>query len=173
MMIVLLWTATGVVVMMMILMTTTAAAATPPSLERPALVTEALTRRDAPLYYFGLGSNMLRSKLENRGVNGSNSTSSKIEVLGMQPAVVPGYRLSFNMRGFAPLEPGMGSLEPVTNSSSQPLLAYDKPECHGALVLLTPDNYEKVMASEGVGSIGTITTILLVVGDVLVTRKLW
>jgi len=87
---------------------------------------------------------MLRSKLENR-------TSSKIEVLEMEPAVVPHYRLAFNMRGFPPLEPGMGSLEPV-NSTNRALYHYQEPECHGALVKLTPEDYLKVLASEGMNS---------------------
>jgi hypothetical protein len=115
------------------------------AMERPALVREALDKPDEVMYYFGLGSNMLRSKLENRGVNGS-----KIEILQMEPGVVPNYRLSFNLRGFLPLEPGMGSLEPA-DSDSKALHAYGQPECHGALVTLTPENYEKVMRSEGIG----------------------
>jgi hypothetical protein len=114
------------------------------AIERPPLVQEAL-KNNRPLYYFGLGSNMLRSKLENRGADGS-----KIEVESIEPAIIPNHRLSFNMRGFPPLEPGMGSLEPCSNSSTRPLLAYEKDECHGALVLLTAENYSKVMASEGV-----------------------
>lgn len=116
--------------------------------ERPALVRDALERNET-LYYFGLGSNMLRSKLENRGANGT-----RIEILDMQPAVVPAHRLAFNLRGFLPLEPGMGSLEPVhedDSSSSKPLHTYEKPECHGALVHLTAENYERVMQSEGIG----------------------
>jgi hypothetical protein len=126
-------------------------------IERPALVQEELEKKKkhddetVVLYYFGLGSNMLRSKFENRGVNGS-----KIEILSMEPAVVPNHRLSFNLRGFLPLEPGMGSLEPVVDSSSsQPLHAYAQPECHGALIALTVENYEKVMRSEGVGDMST------------------
>lgn len=111
-------------------------------IERPKYVVERLAQKKT-MYYFGVGSNMLRSKLENRGLN-----SSKIDVIEMEPGYVPNYRLAFNMRGFAPLEPGMGSLEPT--NASKPLLAYEKPECHGALVTLTPENYEKVMASEGV-----------------------
>jgi hypothetical protein len=55
------------------------------------------------LYYFGIGSNMLRSKIENRGFNGT-----PIEIMEMEPAVVKGHRLAFNMRGFPPLEPAMG-----------------------------------------------------------------
>jgi hypothetical protein len=141
------------------------------------------------IYYFGLGSNMLRSKLENRGngfaSTGTNTTSNittandsstnnnitntnKIEIISMEPAHVKNYRLSFNLRGFFPLEPGMGSLEPIemynnydNNNNSQSASTkntiqllyhkYEKPECHGALVALTVDNYEKVMRSEGIG----------------------
>jgi hypothetical protein len=53
------------------------------------------------------------------------------------------------MRGFPPIEPGMGSLEPV-DSPVKPLVTYKEKECHGALIKLTADNYQKVMASEGV-----------------------
>lgn len=112
-------------------------------LERPRLVTEALEKGE-PLYYFGLGSNMSRQKLENRGINGE-----KIEIKTMEAAVVKNYRLSFNMKGFPPAEPGMGSLEPI-GSPVEALLAYGPGECHGALIQLTSENYEKVMKSEGV-----------------------
>lgn len=112
--------------------------------ERPQLVRDAL-EKGKPLYYFGLGSNMSRKKIENRGLNGT-----KIEIKKMEAAVVPNYRLAFNMRGFPPIEPGMGSLEPV-DSGAKALLKYESGECHGALVKLSPTNYEKVMRSEGVG----------------------
>lgn len=111
---------------------------------RPELVRNAL-EINQPIYYFGLGSNMSRKKLENRGVNGT-----EIEAISFEAAVVPNYRLAFNMRGFPPLEPGMGSLEPCSEKS-KPLHKYKSNECHGALVKLTADNYAKVMASEGVG----------------------
>ena len=94
---------------------------------RPEFVAEAL-QKNHDLYYFGLGSNMLRSKLENRGINGT-----KIEVISFEPAVVPNYRLAFNLQGLPPLEPGMGSLEPIpalppspsttTTASSTPSLS--------------------------------------------------
>lgn len=87
---------------------------------------------------------MSRKKLENRGVNGT-----KIEAISFEAAVVPNYRLAFNMRGFPPIEPGMGSLEPA-DSEARPLHAYKEKECHGALVKLTAENYRKVMESEGV-----------------------
>jgi len=109
---------------------------------RPKLVTQAL-EKGQDLYYFGLGSNMSRKKLETRGHNG------KIEFKTMEPAYIPNYRLSFNMKGFPPAEPGMGSLEPI-DSSAKALLTYAPGECHGALILLTAENYEKVMKSEGV-----------------------
>jgi hypothetical protein len=115
--------------------------------ERPQIVKDAF-EKNKPLYYFGLGSNMSRKKLENRGINGT-----KIEIQTMEAAVVPNYRLAFNLRGFPPIEPGMGTLEPI-ESSSKALLKYSNSEyhgeCHGALVRLTPDNYEKVMKSEGI-----------------------
>jgi hypothetical protein len=121
---------------------------------RPELVQKALADKK-PIYYFGLGSNMSREKIEQR------TAGSNITICSMEPAIVPGHRLAFNMRGFPPLEPGMGSLEPIirkgtmaTTSSetiSRPVLAYDKDECHGALVLLSADDYEALMRTEGVG----------------------
>lgn len=137
-------------------------AASQTQVNRPAHVVEALSKGES-LYYFGVGSNLLRSKVENRGPNGS-----KIDLISMEPALVKNHRLAFNMRGFPPLEPGMGSLEPLVDvepgaretsfstsgSSSRgrstPLLAFERPECHGSLILLSPENYEKLMASEGV-----------------------
>ena len=117
---------------------------------RPPLVVEALKKRNKPIYYFGHGSNMSQKKLQNRGTNGT-----KIEILSMEPAFVPNYRLAFSLRAFPPLEPAMGSLESLRDDDNDavghsPLLAYHQPECHGALVKLTPDNYEKLMRSEGI-----------------------
>lgn len=119
---------------------------------RPDLVTQSIAK-NRDIYYFGLGSNMLRSKLENRSVCGK-----KIVIKSMEPAFVENYRLAFNMRGFPPLEPGMGSLEPVNSvgkdrkGQSKALAAYKENQCHGALVRLSPSEYEKVMRSEGVGN---------------------
>lgn len=111
--------------------------------ERPPLVQRALDNKE-DVYYFGVGSNLSRKKVETRG-------SSPIVVKSMQPAVVPGYRLAFNMRGFPPLEPGMGSIEPLDDPSHKALLAYERQECHGALIRLSSEDYEKMMRSEGVG----------------------
>jgi hypothetical protein len=100
---------------------------------------------------------MLRSKVVGRSSDGAG----EIEIEAMGPAVVHGHRLAFNMRGFPPLEPGMGSLEPLDDhvagekgskqKSSQALSSYHAPECHGALIKLTPTQYERVMKSEGIG----------------------
>lgn len=118
---------------------------------RPSLVQQAFASNE-PLYYFGLGSNMLRSKIENRSSNGT------IEILSIEAAFVRNHRLGFSMRGFPPLEPAMGSLEPIPAAETsddekipRPLHSYTHEECHGALVQLTPDNYQKLMRSEGVG----------------------
>jgi hypothetical protein len=88
---------------------------------------------------------MLRKKLENRGLNGM-----KIDIQTMEVAFIPRYRLTFNLRGFPPIQPGMGSLEPV-DANSKALFAYEHEECYGALVKLSqPKIYEKVMRSKGV-----------------------
>jgi len=79
---------------------------------RPVLVTDAL-KCNQDLHYFGLGSNMLKSKLENCSVCGNKITCKSIE-----PAYVPNARLAFNMRGFLPLEPGMGSVEIINGDGS-------------------------------------------------------
>jgi hypothetical protein len=67
------------------------------------------------IYYFGIGSNMLRSKVESRGVNGT-----KIELLDMEPAYDKNYRLAFNMKGFPPLELGMGVSHLWRRNESKP-----------------------------------------------------
>jgi hypothetical protein len=72
----------------------------------------------------------------------------------MEPCIVPGHRLSFGLRAFPPLEPGMGCLETVDPqlNYTQPLFPYKKPECHGGLVQVTAEMYERIMRSEGVGN---------------------
>lgn len=137
--------------------------------ERPSLVLEAI-KNDAPIYYFGVGSNLSRQKLENRSVCGK-----KIHVISMEPCVIPHYRLAFNMRAFPPLEPAMGSLEPLpgafeqvengsggadnvnksarlTRTESKALKSYEREECHGALIQLSAEDYERVYRSEGGGT---------------------
>jgi len=111
---------------------------------RPPIVVDALVN-DKPIYYFGVGSNLSREKLENRAICGK-----KIKPLSMQAAVVEGHRLAFNMRAIPPLEPSMGSLEPA--EGVELAAAYPGNECHGALILLSAGDYDRVMRSEGVGA---------------------
>jgi hypothetical protein len=87
------------------------------------------------VFYFAVGSNLLQSKLANR------SSNSTISFLSFEPASVEGHRLAFNLRGFPPLEPGMGGIEPCAAAT-----------IHGALVCLPRAEYEKVWRSEGGGS---------------------
>jgi hypothetical protein len=140
---------------------TTPDASSLPLEERPQIVQDAF-KHNTSLYYFGLGSNMLREKVAGRSSDGQGD----ILMEDFQAAVVHGHRLAFNLRGFPPLEPGMGSLEPVYDNDSEnnknsktkepknskALLSYHSPECHGALIKLSPTQYERVMKSEGIGS---------------------
>mmetsp|Transcript_25066 Transcript_25066/g.36825 ORF Transcript_25066/g.36825 Transcript_25066/m.36825 type:complete len:333 (+) Transcript_25066:8-1006(+) len=131
--------------------------------DRPKMVTDAI-ENNTPIYYFGLGSNLSRTKLESRAVCGK-----QIKILSMEPSYIPSHRLAFNMKGIPPLEPSMGSLEPLypeetvepaeeasggpqlTRKNSLPMLSYDKQECHGALIQLSAEDYQKVYTSEGGG----------------------
>ena len=128
--------------------------------DRPQLVLDSIEHK-TPIYYFGVGSNLSRQKLENRSWDGGR----KIRILSMEPCVIPDHRLAFNMRGFPPLEPAMGGLEPLPKPSassspasrtlkhmpSRPLKSYEREECHGALIKLSAEDYERVYKSEGGG----------------------
>lgn len=48
------------------------------------------------VYYFGVGSNMLRSKVENRGRNTSDVNNTSISLKSFRPAMVKNYRLGYN-----------------------------------------------------------------------------
>jgi hypothetical protein len=87
------------------------------------------------ILYFGVGSNLLKSKVIKRGINGTT-----IDIISMRPGFASNYRLAFNLRGFPPLEPAMAGIEPCPDSS-----------CHGSLIEFTPDNYHKLWLSEGGG----------------------
>ena len=62
---------------------------------RPALITTAL-ETNQNVYYLGVGSNLLKEKVLNRGINGST-----ISVNSFGPASVENHRLAFNMRGMS------------------------------------------------------------------------
>jgi len=112
---------------------------------RPSLVLQAIEKNE-PIYYFGLGSNMSRTKLENR-------SGKKIEIISMEPCLVQNYRLGFCLRGMPPVELSMGSLEPSDNNGTE-LLKYQHNECHGALICISIEDYERLYLSEGGGKGG-------------------
>jgi hypothetical protein len=60
---------------------------------RPELIIQAL-KSNSNVYYLGVGSNLLKEKVMNRGVNGSN-----INLISFGAARVDDHRLAFNMRG--------------------------------------------------------------------------
>jgi hypothetical protein len=91
------------------------------------------------VYYFGVGSNMLKSKLINRGAG-----KEPLTLLKAMSGYVKGYRLAFNCNCFPPNEPAMAGIEPCIDR-----------ECHGLLVEITIDDYHKLWLSEG----GTVTAI--------------
>jgi hypothetical protein len=55
--------------------------------QRPQHILDALAQRGRRVFYFGVGSNMLRSKVVNRGLNGT-----KIEVISMVAGEVKDWR---------------------------------------------------------------------------------
>lgn len=97
--------------------------------ERPMSLTTALERNDN-VYYIGIGSNMVVSKLKER--------SESYAIISAHPVKIRGYRLAFNVRGFPPLEPVYASIEPD-----------DKSTCHGCLYEMTSEAYKKLWISEG------------------------
>ncbi|KAL9190333.1 hypothetical protein ACHAXT_007544 [Thalassiosira profunda] len=125
-----------------------------------------LIEKGEDIYYFGVGSNLSRTRLENRSVCGK-----KIHPITMEPCFIRHCRLAFNLRALPPVEPAMGSLEPlpsfyeaedakeghhrtiVKRSDSQALVAFGGSECHGALIKLSAHDYELVFRSEG-GDLG-------------------
>mmetsp|Transcript_7779 Transcript_7779/g.15270 ORF Transcript_7779/g.15270 Transcript_7779/m.15270 type:complete len:209 (-) Transcript_7779:380-1006(-) len=84
--------------------------------------------------YFAYGANMATKKvLEGR---------RRITPLCRgQPAVADGYRLAFTLPGISPSEPAFASLELADDASSQ---------CHGVVYSLSPFDWLRLCASEGV-----------------------
>ena len=102
-----------------------------PTCTRPSLIADAAP--SDTIHYVGIGSNMLREKVEQRA-------ERPIKLRSFEPAVIPGHRLAFNLRGFAPLEPAVASLEPCHDSV-----------CHGSLCSMSAADYEQLWLSEGGG----------------------
>jgi hypothetical protein len=60
---------------------------------RPEHIIQAL-KTNSNVFYLGVGSNLLKEKVINRGANGSN-----ISLISFRAARVDNHRLAFNMRG--------------------------------------------------------------------------
>ena len=88
------------------------------------------------VFYLGVGSNLLASKVKTRSLNGT------ITPISTTAAYVPNSRLAFNLRGFPPFEPSMGGFEFSDTLGD---------ECHGNLMELSREDYEKLWLSEGGG----------------------
>ena len=88
------------------------------------------------VYNFAFGSNLNPDKRSSRGVNGTGVVAQQCF-----PAVVKGYRLAFNLPMFPPMEPGMAALAPAREGEAD--------ACHGLLLQLSNDEYQKMWASEG------------------------
>jgi hypothetical protein len=81
--------------------------------------------------YFAIGSNMQREVLTGRrGIT---------PVAPARPAVAPDHALTFDVPGFSVLEPAFAAIEPRETS-----------ECHGVLYTLSPSDWLRLLASEGV-----------------------
>lgn len=123
-------------------MTATTTPEAPPL--RPKSLQDKLAAKE-PIYYVGIGSNMLRSKVENRG-------QKKIGIISMEPVIIPKYRLAFNMMALPPAEPVMAGIEPIPNVETYVASrrSYSKPEAHGSLIQVSAEDYESLAQSEGI-----------------------
>ena len=88
------------------------------------------------VYNFAFGSNLNPEKRSSRGVNGTGIVSRSTF-----PAVVKGFRLAFNLPMFPPVEPGMAALARAREGEDD--------SCHGLLLELTNEEYQKMWNSEG------------------------
>jgi hypothetical protein len=81
--------------------------------------------------YFAIGSNLQRAVLTGRrGIT---------PLVPARPAVAPDHALTFDVPGFSILEPAFAAIEPRQYS-----------ECHGVLYTLSPSDWLRLLASEGV-----------------------
>eukprot|EP00183_Erythrolobus_madagascarensis_P005653 CAMPEP_0185845998 /NCGR_PEP_ID=MMETSP1354-20130828/1800_1 /TAXON_ID=708628 /ORGANISM="Erythrolobus madagascarensis, Strain CCMP3276" /LENGTH=314 /DNA_ID=CAMNT_0028546081 /DNA_START=5 /DNA_END=949 /DNA_ORIENTATION=- len=119
---------------------------------RPGLV------HDDYVWNFGYGSNIYPpAKLHLRGAPGSGG----IDFEEFQLGKLRGWRLSFDFAAFPPVEPSMGSIEPVRESDlvevggkdGAHFGVHDSEGCmYGALIKLKREDYDKLWRSEGGGN---------------------
>ena len=111
------------------------------------LVVPPASRRDGlGVSYFAFGSNMASSVLEGR--RGLRPLAPR------QRALARGFKLAFTLPGFAPLEPAFASLEEAAGE-----------ECHGVLYTLSPLDWLRLCASEGVPFGYRVVTVQLQLYD--------
>ena len=82
--------------------------------------------------YFAFGSNMASKVLEGR---------RGITPIPRRSGIAPGYQLGFTAAGFSPAEPAFASLDAATASDAA---------CHGVVCALTPSDWLRLCATEGV-----------------------
>ena len=111
------------------------------------LVVPSASRRDGlGVSYFAFGSNMASSVIEGR--------RRLTPLAPQQPALVRGYELAFTLPGFPPLEPAFASIEAAAGE-----------ECHGVLYMLSPADWLRLCASEGVPFAYRVVTLQLELYD--------
>ena len=102
------------------------------------------------LWYFSFGSNMDKHVLQNRrGIKPVDSVACR----------VPGYRITFDLRGLFYLEPAFANIEKVQDekeqhndedgSGEEPHKENSLSELHGVAHLITPAEYLRIRYSEG------------------------
>lgn len=107
------------------------------------------------MLYFAYGSNMHKSVFQGRRM---------IKPAESLPAVLPGWRLTFNQPGLPYSEPAFAAVEPVIASggangahggsaaSSEQQQRRQQPEVHGVVHRITPSQWNYVLETEGASS---------------------
>lgn len=91
------------------------------------------------IWYFAYGSNMKSSVMKGRGIT----------TLKVQTVVVPNYILCFDIFGIPYAEPAFASIMPLNESEASG--SQSIPPVHGVAYLLTPNDYRRLVLSEGAG----------------------
>ncbi|RHZ46030.1 uncharacterized protein CDV56_103712 [Aspergillus thermomutatus] len=99
---------------------------------------------DKPIWYFAYGSNMKSSVMKARGIT----------PLSAQAVVVPSHILCFDIFGIPYAEPSFASIAPMprgTAGSTNDKDGQSLVPVHGVAYLLTPDDYRRLVLTEGAG----------------------
>lgn len=92
------------------------------------------------VWYFAYGSNMNRSVFEER---------RKIKPLESGPAILNNYSLAWEIPGLPWQEPAFASVQPVPSIDQQPLNNQFCDHVHGVAHLITQDQWQRVLETEG------------------------